>query len=91
MEFGAIAPKKRVSSPKGVCCKNYISGSQGRWTLGFCMEAAQGLKSLYHHWCGLKPTKSIFNTPALGAHEKWGKWPKCQYWEIYTHGTSKSI
>ena len=49
MGFGAIIVKKRVSSPKSVYSKNCISGSQGRWTLGFCMEAIKSLKSLYQH------------------------------------------
>ena len=27
----------------------------------------------------------------LGVYEKREKWPKCQYWDIYTHRTSKPI
>ena len=38
--------------PKSVYSKNCISGSQGRWPLGFCMEATQSLKSLYQHYFG---------------------------------------
>ena len=49
MGFGAIIAKKRVSSPKSVYSKNCISNSRGRWTLDFCMEATQSLKSLYQH------------------------------------------
>ena len=60
MEFGAIMAKKRVSSPKSDYSKNGISGSQGRWTLGFCMEATQSLKSLYHHWFGSKAQQKHF-------------------------------
>ena len=47
MGFGAIIAKKRVSCPKSAYSKNCISGSPGRWTLGFCMEAGKSLKSLY--------------------------------------------
>ena len=50
MGFGATIAKKRVSSPKSVYSKGCIPGSQGRWTLGFCMEATQRLKFLYQHW-----------------------------------------
>ena len=46
MGLDAIIAKTRVSSPKRVYYKNCISGSQVRWTLGFCMEATQSLKSL---------------------------------------------
>ena len=49
MGFGAIIAKKRGSSPKRVYSTNCISGSQGRWTLGFCMEAIKSLKSLYRN------------------------------------------
>ena len=49
MEFGAIVAQKRVGRPKSVYSENCISDSQGIWTLGFCMEATQSLKSLYQH------------------------------------------
>ena len=49
MRFGAIIAKKRVTSPISVYSKNCISGSQGRWTLGFWMKAINSLKSLYQH------------------------------------------
>ena len=54
MGFGAIIAQKRVSSPKSVRAENCISGSRGRWTLDFCMEAMKSLKSLYQHWFGSK-------------------------------------
>ena len=54
MGFGAINAKKRVSSPKSVYSKNCISDSQGRWTLGFCMEATKTPKSLYPDSFGSK-------------------------------------
>ena len=71
MGFGANIAKKRVSRPKSVYSKNCISGSQGRWTLGFCMEAMKSLKSIYQHnkGSGAKHKKTIFNSSALGAHK----------------------
>ena len=47
--FGANIARKRVNGRESVYSKNCISGSQGRWTLGFCMEATKRLKSLYQH------------------------------------------
>ena len=55
MGFGAIMAKKRLSSPKSVYLKNCISGSQGRWTLGFCIEA---IKSLTFDVTGHKVAKT---------------------------------
>ena len=52
-----IAKKRGLVVPKCVYC---ISSSQGRWTLGFCMEAIKSLKSLYQHMVGLKQKKNIF-------------------------------
>ena len=48
MGFGAIVAKKEVSSAKSVYSKNCVSGSQGRWTLCFSMEAIKSLKPLEH-------------------------------------------
>ena len=60
MELDAIVAKKGVSRPKSVYSKNCISGSQGRWTLGCCMEATQSNKSLYQHWFGSKAQENHF-------------------------------
>ena len=49
MGFVVNIAKKRVSSLKSVYSKGFISGSQGRPTLGFCKEAIKRFKSLYHH------------------------------------------
>ena len=50
MGFGAIIAKKKISSPKSVYSKDCISGSQGGWTLGLCMEAIKSLNSFYQHY-----------------------------------------
>ena len=78
MRFGAIIAKKRVGSSKSVYPKNLISGSQRRWTLGFCMEATQSVSPLINIGSGRKHKKTIFDTLATGAHENRGICPKCQ-------------
>ena len=57
----------------------------------FAWKQAKGLSPVINVGSGLKHKKIIFNTSALGAHEKWEKWPKCQCWDIFTHGTPNSI
>ena len=91
MRFGANTAEKRVSRPKRVSSNNCISGFQGRWTLGCCMEAIKKLKSLRQHWFGAEAQENHFNTSALGAYEKKKIRPKCQYWDIDTHGTSRPV
>ena len=46
MGLRAIIAKRKFGVPRSVYSKNYISGSQGRWTLGFCMGAIKSLKCL---------------------------------------------
>ena len=60
MGFGANIAKKGVSRPKSVYSKKSISGSQGRWTLGFCMEAIKSLRSLFQHWCRSEAQENHF-------------------------------
>ena len=91
MEVGAIVAEKRVSCPKSDNCKNFISGSQGRWALGFCMEATQSLKSLYQQGFGFEAQEKYFHTSTLRAHQKWEKLRQCEYWDIYTYGASGPI
>ena len=91
MGFGAIMVKKRVSTPKRVYSKGDISGSQGRWTLGLCMEATKRVIPFINTSLGPTHKKTIFNTSALGAHKKLEKWPKCQHWDMYAQGTPKPI
>ena len=52
MGFGTNIAKKTVSRPKSVYSKSCISGSQGTWTLAFCMEAIKSLQSIYQHLFG---------------------------------------
>ena len=60
MALRANSAKERVSGPQSVYSKNCISGSQGRWTLGFCIEAIKSLKSLYQHWFGSEAQEKHF-------------------------------
>ena len=73
MEFGAIMAKKGVSCPKSVYSKNCISGSQGRCTLGFCMEVTQSLKSLYQHCFGSEAQESLCSPFGPWSTQKAGK------------------
>ena len=81
MELGAIVAQKRVSRPKSVYSKDCISGSKGRWTLGFCMDSQKALRRFIINVSGSKHKKTIFHTSTLGAHKKSEKWAKCQYWD----------
>ena len=89
MGFGTIMAKNGVSNPKSVYSKNCISGSQGRWTLGFCMEAMQSLQSLHYHWFEPEAQENHIEYFGLGAQERWQKWPKCQHGDMCTHRTQK--
>ena len=60
MEFAAIMAKRRVGCPKHVYSESCISGLQGTWTLGFCMDATQGLQSLYQYWFGSEAQDNHF-------------------------------
>ena len=53
-------PKRGLLVPNVFTPKRFISGSQGRWTLGFCMEAIKSLKSLYQHWFGSEAQENHF-------------------------------
>ena len=60
MGFGAKIAKAMVGRPKGVCSKNYISGSQGRLTFSSCMKAIKSLGSLYQYWFGSEAEAKYF-------------------------------
>ena len=93
MRFDATIAKKRVSSPKGVYSKNCISGSQGGWTLGVCMEATRGLKSLRQHWFGCEAQESHFehfgpwSTPKVGNMAKMSILGHIYPWGTRAHKT----
>ena len=70
MGFGANIAKKRVSRPNSVYSKSCISGSEGRWTLGFCMEAIKTLKPNYQHWFRVGSTAKSFLTLRPLQHTK---------------------
>ena len=64
-----LLPKRGLVVPKVFTSKDCISGSQGRWTLDFCLEAIKSLGPFINISSGLKHKKTIFNTSALAAHE----------------------
>ena len=58
--FVPLLPKTGVISLGSVYCKNCIPGSQGRCTLGFCIEAIKSPTSLYKHYFGGEAQENDF-------------------------------
>ena len=86
MEFGAIGAKKRISCPNSLSSENSISGSQGRCTLGSCMEATQSFLSFYPNWFGSKAQENHCQHCGPWSTQKVGKMGKSPYWVIYPMG-----
>ena len=86
-----MCPKRGLVVPNVITVKIVSPVPRGDGLWAFAWKQPKALSLFINNGSGSKHKKAILNNSTLGADEKWEKGPKCQYWDIYTHGAPKPI